>query len=233
MSSFIRNKLQDLILVGSPRVAFHPAIPYHRQSLHPLIKEHAQYVSYDNAIVNGLIICKICRQIFTHARWNKRFILKHFQQIHHLPSSEDPPSLPIPGTILDKAQPNETKEALRKLEKAQANITPDPIEPNSAKVAESIEASDPVPYEVIVIDDDISASLQAKIHDSIPPIKKKRGRKAKVTSDGAPAPAKKKREKKGNESAQDVLSKTRATKKKVLKNNQPACDECTCSTYLT
>ena len=145
MSSFIRNKLQDLILVGSPRVGFHPAIPYHRQSLHPLIKEHAQYVSYDNAIVNGLIICKICRQIFTQARWNKKFILKHFQQNHHLPSSENQTSPPTREPIVDKVQPNETKEALPKLEKAQANITPDPIEPISPKVAESIEASAPVP----------------------------------------------------------------------------------------
>ena len=180
MSSFLRNKLQDLILVGSPRVAFHPAIPYHRQSLHPLLKEHGQYVSFDNAIVNGLIICKICHQIFTHARWNKKFILKHFQQIHHLPSSENPTSLPTPEPIVDKVQPNETNEALDKLEKAQANMTPDHLEPIYAKVAESIEVNDPVPYEVIVIDDDLSATIQAKNHDSIPPIKKKRGRKPKV-----------------------------------------------------
>ena len=233
MSAFIRNKLQDLILVGSPRVAFHPAIPYHRQSLHPLIKEHAQYVSYDNAIVNGLIICKICRQIFTHARWNKKFILKHFQQNHHLPSSEDPPSLPAPAPLLDKVHPNEPKEALLKLDMSHPKSTPDIVDPISAKVSESIEANDPVPYEDIVIDDDLSATLQAKNHDSIPPTKKKRGRKPKVRSDGAPAPAKKKREKKRDDSAQDVLGKKRATKKKVLKKNEPDCAECTCSTYLT
>ncbi len=86
-------------------------------------------------------------------------------------------------------QPNETNEALLKLDTSQPNITSDQQEPISAKVAESIEVNDPVPYEVIVIDDDLSATVQAKNHHSIPTIKKKRGRKRKDRSDGATAPA--------------------------------------------
>ena len=115
---------------------------------------------------------------------------KTFSTKSSSPRSENPTSPSTPEPIVDKVQPNETKEALRKLEKGQANIRPDPIEPISSKVVESIETNFPVPYEVIVIDDDLSATLQAKNPDSIPPIKKKRGTKPKVRSDRAPAPAK-------------------------------------------
>ena len=211
MGSYLRNKLQDLILVGSPRVGFHPAIPYHRQGLHPLIKEHAQYVSCDRAIVNGLIICKICHQIFTHARWNKKVILKHFQQFHQLPAPEHP----TPQSPLNL-----------KLENAQANISP---EPNFASSTQSKEENDPVPYEVIVIDDDVSTTIPAIIPALAPPAKKKRGRKPKVRPLGTPAPAKKKIVNyEGGE-----VAKKRASKMKILKTDEAAFNECTCSPKLS
>ena len=211
MGSYLRNKLQDLILVGSPRVGFHPAIPYHRQGLHPLIKEHAQYISCDRAIVNGLIICKICHQIFTHARWNKKVILKHFQQIHQLPTPEHP----TPHSPLN-----------HKLENAKANISPEPI---IATAIQSKEENEPVPYELIVIDDDVSTSAQPKIPETNPPAKKKRGRKPKIRPFGAPALAKKKIAKCDGKK----VRKKRDSKMKILTIDEAAFNECTCSPKLS
>ena len=219
MGSFLRNKLQDLILVGSPRVGCHPPIPYNRQVLHPIIKEHAQYVSCDRAIVNGLIVCKICQQIFTNARWNKKFILKHFQQIHQLPSTEHPnplsPSIPKLENVLGKIN----SETIPKLSKEQGNITS----------TLSNEERDPLPYEVIFIDDDVSSSIPPKIPESIPPAKKKRGRKPKIRPDGTPTPAKKRLSSKDR----DLKLKKRAMKNKILKKDEATSIECTCSEYLS
>ena len=97
MGSYLRNKLQDMILVGAPRVGFHPAIPYHRQGLHPLIKEHAQYVSCDRAIVNGLIICKIVIKSLRTPAGTKRLFLNIFSNfINSRPKNIQ---LPIPLSI--------------------------------------------------------------------------------------------------------------------------------------
>ena len=226
MGSFLRNKLQDLILVGSPRVGFHPAIPYHRQVIHPIIKEHAQYVSCDRAIVNGLIVCKICQQIFTNARWNKKFILKHFQQIHNLPSTEhpNPRSSSIPK--LESVSVKNTAENIPKLDKGQVNIT---SERSIASANASKEGDGPLPYELIVIDDDVSTSTPAKIPESNPPTKKKRGRKPKIRPEGTPTPAKKRLSSKDR----DLKLKKRAMKNKILKKDEASSIEWTCSQYLS
>ena len=159
MDSIRRNKLQDLISVASQRVSFHPIIPYHRQNLHPLIKPHAQYVSYDKAIVTGLVLCKHCHQIFANARWTKRSILNHFHQVHNIPVTE---------------------ELLPKI-----NSEPSPA-PNAAcpSIKKNKEAKAPPHPEVIIIDDDDSAPPMEENPNMSQPIKKKRGRKPKILCSG-------------------------------------------------
>jgi hypothetical protein len=159
-----RNKLQELIILGSPRVGFHPVIPYHRQIIDPIIKEHAQYLSYDKALVNGLILCKLCHQIVTHKRSNKALILKHLQEVHHLKGRERPvPKIKPPEVTKEIATPNQIKAAQSEKEK---------------------EESNPLPYEVVVIDDEDSLPLVSFKPVPNPVLKKKRGRKQKDRTNG-------------------------------------------------
>ena len=168
MDTVRRNKLQDLISVASQRVAFHPIIPYHRQHLHPLIKAHAQYVSYDKAIVTGLVLCKHCHQIFANARWTKNSILSHFQQVHNIPGIEE---------LLPKV-----------------NSEPSPST-NAAcpSIKKNKEAKAPPPPEVIIIDDEDSAPPMEESPFMSQPIKKKRGRKPKIVCSGILEKEKKKK----------------------------------------
>ena len=167
-----RNKLQELIILGSPRVGFHPVIPYHRQVIDPIIKEHAQYLSYDKALVNGLILCKLCHQILTHKCSNKTLILKHLQEVHHLKGRERPvPKIKPPEVAKEIGTANPIKAAQSEKEK---------------------EESNPLPYEVVVIDDDDSLTLVSFKHIPSPGFKKKRGRKPKDRTNGElPRPNKK------------------------------------------
>ena len=196
-----RNKLQELIILGSPRVGFHPVIPYHRQVLDPLVKEHAQYLSYDNALVNGIILCKICNQIVTNARWNKKFILKHLLQVHHLGAREKPmPKL------------NNSKPANEPV-----GATP----PNPVTSDKGNEETNPLPYEVVVIDDDPGLPLPpVKSSDNSVP-KKKRGRKPKDRSTGDQQRPNKKPDKK-----HVSRNKEREPKKPKLKKEEAAKETC-------
>ena len=90
MDSIRLNKLQELIYDGSPRVTFHPIIPYHRQPLHPLIKKQVQLVSYDTSIVTGLVVCKHCHQLFAIARWNNKIVFAHLHLVHKIAVAEEP-----------------------------------------------------------------------------------------------------------------------------------------------
>ncbi len=159
-----RNRLQELIILGSPRVGFHPVIPYHRQVIDPIIKEHAQYLSYDKALVNGLILCKLCHQILTHKCSNKTLILKHLQEEHHLKGRERP---------VPKIKPPEVAKEIG---------TADLIKAAQAETEK--EESNPLPYEVVVIDDEDSLPLVSfkPISNSVP--KRKRGRKPKESTNG-------------------------------------------------
>ena len=167
-----RNKLQELIILGSARVGFHPVIPYHRQIIDPIIKEHAQYLSYDKALVNGLILCKLCHQIVTHKRSNKALILKHLQEVHHLKGRERPvPKIKPPEVAKEIGPANPIKAAQSEKEK---------------------EESNPLPYEVVVIEDEDSLPLVSFKSISNPVLKKKRGRKPKDRTNGElPRPNKK------------------------------------------
>ena len=193
MDSIRRNKLQDLITVGSQRVAFHPIIPYHRQTLHPLVKEHGQYVSYDKAIVTGLVLCKHCHQIFPNARWNNKFILEHLQQVHKIAGPE---------------------EAVPKIN-SETSMAPTPA---CASLMKSKEAKIPLTPEVIIIDDDEDpAPLTVECPQMVMPIKKKRGRKPKEISNGSQAKEKTKNvEKKMVKRMGEVKLKRHYTKKRKV-----------------
>jgi len=190
MDSIRRNKLQDLICLGSQRVAFHPIIPNHRQTLHPIIKEHGEFVSYDKAIVTGIVLCKHCHQIFANARWSKKSILNHFHQVHKIQGTEEP----IPKFNSETSTvPIATCPSIKKNKEAKA--TP--------------------PTEVIVIDDD---DIALPIGESTPtnqPVKKKRGRKPKILSTGIQEQEKKKKPEKKVRKRKDVGKLKKHESKKI------------------
>ena len=169
MSSIRQNKLQDLIRDGSQRVAFHQIIPYHRQKLHPLIKDHGQYVSYDRAIVIGLVLCRHCHQIFTNAPWNNKMILSHFKQAHHILGTEEviPKRKSWSSTdVLPLSQNNNSNKG----DESKCSGTKDVI----------INAEDELEHKI------------SKNSEIVQATKKKRGRKPKVHTNGSIEQGKKK-----------------------------------------
>ncbi len=190
MDSIRRNKLQDLICLGSQRVAFHPIIPNHRQTLHPIIKEHGEFVSYDKAIVTGIVLCKHCHLIFPNARWSKKSILSHFHQVHKIPGTEE--STP----------------------KINSETTPAPIAACSS-IKKDKQAKATPPTEVIIIDDDDTAPPIRESPQMIQPVKKKRGRKPKLIGSGIQEHAKKTKPEKKVRKRKDVGQSKKHEPKKI------------------
>ncbi len=84
MAVAARNQLQDLIVVGSPRIAFHTMIPHFRQTIPTYILTNLQMVSNDQTLVEGVIVCKQCHKIFNNARWNRKNLRRHLEVLHHI-----------------------------------------------------------------------------------------------------------------------------------------------------
>jgi len=84
MAVAARNQLQDLIVVGSPRIAFHTMIPHFRQTIPTYILENLQLVSNDQTLVEGVVVCKHCHKIFNDARWNRKNFRRHLKSLHQI-----------------------------------------------------------------------------------------------------------------------------------------------------
>ena len=84
MAVAARNQLQDLIVVASPRIAFHTMIPHFRQTIPPYILANLQLVSTDQTLVEGVVVCKHCHKIFNDARWNRKNFRRHLKSLHQI-----------------------------------------------------------------------------------------------------------------------------------------------------
>ena len=125
-------------------------------------------MSYDMAIVTGLMVCKHCRQLFANARWNKKIVLTHLYQVHKVPLPADT----LPKVICETSPAPIV--ACQSMEKHKdAKVTPLP--------------------EVILIDYLDTANHFGKSLPMDQPIKKKRGRKPKPKVEGVSLVEKKKR----------------------------------------
>ncbi len=89
MAVAARNQLQDLIVVASPRIAFHTMIPHFRQTIPPYILANLQLVSTDQTLVEGVVVCKHCHKIFNDARWNRKNFRRHLKSLHQIQVKEN------------------------------------------------------------------------------------------------------------------------------------------------
>ena len=125
-------------------------------------------MSYDMAIVTGLVVCKHCHQLFANARWNKKNLLSHLHQVHKVPV----PAETIPKVICETSLA--PIAACPSMEKHKdANVTPLP--------------------EVIIMDYNGPATQFGESLHMEQLIKKKRGRKPKPKVAGVSLVEKKKR----------------------------------------
>ena len=156
-------------------------------------------MSYDMAIVTGLMVCKHCRQLFANARWNKKIVLSHLHQVHKVPL----PAETLPKVICETSP-------------APIAACPSMEKHKDAKVT-------PLP-EVVLIDYLDTANHFGKSLPMDQPIKKKRGRKPKPKVEGVSFVEKKKRGRKTKPKADGlpiVEKKKRGPKQKGEKKIVP------------
>jgi len=77
-----RSSIRELIIVGSPRIAYYPLLEATRNFIKPLIFDNVHLISLDKSLINGLLVCKHCHMLFTDIRWNRPVFLKHLRKFH-------------------------------------------------------------------------------------------------------------------------------------------------------
>ena len=87
-----RALLQDLVIMGSPRIGRHRVIPLQRQQLSPHFIKHCQFISLDGKLQRRFAICTICDIVYTNTRANRQYIVEHLIKKHH--KDETAPSSP-------------------------------------------------------------------------------------------------------------------------------------------
>jgi len=87
-----RAMLQDLVIMGSPRIGRHRVIPLQRQQLSPHFIKHCQFISLDGKLQRRFVICTICDIVYTNTRANRQYIVEHLIKKHH--KDETAPSSP-------------------------------------------------------------------------------------------------------------------------------------------
>ena len=78
----IEKKVFDLIIVGSPRVKFHPVIVSTRHTISPGLCNNIEFVSFDEKLYRSLVVCKHCHLLFNNQRWNRNVISRHLDKFH-------------------------------------------------------------------------------------------------------------------------------------------------------
>ena len=78
----IEKKVFDLIIIGSPRVKFHPVIVSTRHTISPGLCNHIEFISFDEKLYRSLVVCKHCHLLFNNQRWNRNVISRHLDKFH-------------------------------------------------------------------------------------------------------------------------------------------------------
>ena len=204
MAVAARNQLQDLIIVGSPRIAFHTMIPHFRQTIPNYILDNLQLVSNEQTLVRDVVVCKYCHKVFTDARWDRRNIRRHLEIVHHIAleqnfkndiKNED--SNLTAGRAESKIQ-NQIVENIQLVMPSEREIAPNP-QPQFHDVATQTWEEDPTwkPKEIPLLPpiekEKINIMWEAIAKIESAPYGKKRGRKPKPKPEGMPVREKKKR----------------------------------------
>ena len=87
-----RAMLQDLVIMGSPRIGRHRVIPLQRQQLSPHFIKHCQFISLDGKLQRHFVICTTCDIVYTNTRDNRKYIVEHLINKHH--KADTAPSSP-------------------------------------------------------------------------------------------------------------------------------------------
>ena len=88
-----RAMMQDLVIMGSPRIGRHRVIPLQRQQLSPHFIKHCQFISLDGKLQRRFVICTTCDIVYTNTRDNRKYIVEHLINKHHKEETA-PSSLP-------------------------------------------------------------------------------------------------------------------------------------------
>jgi len=89
--------LQDLIIVNSPRIGFHPITPVSFQPIKPEIRENFDYLSFDGILNRGFLVCKHCHYLQSNQCCNRKYLFRHLEIHHNIKDSTvTKPRLPMP-----------------------------------------------------------------------------------------------------------------------------------------
>ena len=86
-----RKSIKELIIVSSPRIAYHPLIEAARNFIPQLLFDNLHLISLDKTLINGLLVWKHCHMLFIDARWNRPAFLKHIGKFHGFELKERKP----------------------------------------------------------------------------------------------------------------------------------------------
>ena len=76
--------MQDLIIVKSPRIAFHPITPVTFQPIKPQINENFDYLSLDGRLNRAVLVCKHCRYLQSNQCSNRKYLFRHLERHHNI-----------------------------------------------------------------------------------------------------------------------------------------------------
>jgi len=218
MAVAARNQLQDLIIVGSPRIGFHTMIPHFRQTIPPYILANLQLVSNDQKLVEGVIVCKHCHKIFNDAGWNRKNFRRHLNALHHIQVKQNVPKGFLkekikldrfPSEMQDNPQIAENEKTKAKSENETPKHTQAQFQDATTQTSKDgalskpneIHLVPPIEQEKINIMWDSMCKLEPS------PKGRKRGRKAKTKGESRPFVEKKRRGRKNKLERTNVPAK--------------------------
>ena len=137
MEVVVRKYVQEMILADSNRIAYPNLEANVQEKIKANVCNHVLAITMDGKVIQGLVVCKYCHNLYSNAKWTMPRIKKHLSTFHptffveHQPKepSAPPPKveqpIPLPITIakveaspqMKRAPPQPRKRAAPKEKK--------------------------------------------------------------------------------------------------------------------